>query len=809
MTASRTRLRALVSWLGLSVALAFTLIVPAGYFAIAYSALDHDLSFAANLKANRLARYIYANQQLWQYQTHRLSQLIEVPEADESDMRQRIFDADGKLVFEAGAPLIPPVATARVPLVVSGTTVGSIETAASMRGLMMATALVGLLSGILGFSAFFVLRLVPLRIIDATLAELETMQARYRRLFDASPFFTIVVDRKTLRLLDANETAVRQYGWSREELLAMSSNDFYPPEDLPAVIAARERFMADPAHVVPPLRHRKKDGTIIDVEQTVHPIEYRGLPALLVTANDVTARNRVLRELRESEHKYQALVEALPVGILESTTDGRIVTANAAWRRMFGFAEDEDLSKVDVQTLYAEPGDRRAVIERLRTDATPPAAEAVFRRRDGTLFPVERYLRTVRNAEGEIVALRGIVIDIAQRKSLEAQLQQAQKMEAVGQLTGGIAHDFNNILMVMMANVDALDEDENLAASARRRVGHISKAIGRATDLTRSLLAFSRKLPLRPQSVDLNALVVNIGRLLRRALGAQIEIESMLDDDLWPVEVDRGQFENALVNLCLNARDAMPEGGRLLIETVNVVLDEQACERIAGASPGTYVRLSVTDTGTGIPPDALPRVFDPFFTTKEVGKGTGLGLSMVHGFITQSKGHIGIESELGRGTTVTIYLPRAMEQPADEHVAAVGPLPRGHEEILVVEDEPRVRAAMVEQLQSLGYAVSHAADGSAGIAAFERARRPYDLLLTDVVMPGINGKKLADEVTSRWPRTSVLFVSGFSQDNIIHDGRLDPGAKLLTKPFRKGDLALAVRNALDAAAVEPGHANPG
>ena len=221
----------------------------------------------------------------------------------------------------------------------------------------------------------------------------------------------------------------------------------------------------------------------------------------------------------------------------------------------------------------------------------------MFRRRDGTLFPVERYLRTVRNAAGEIVALRGIVIDIAQRKSLEAQLQQALKMEAVGQLTGGIAHDFNNILMVMMANVDALEEERTWPRPPGGASATSPQAIGRATDLTRSLLAFSRKLPLRPQSVDLNALVVTIGRLLRRTLGAQVEIESMLDDDLWPVEVDRGQFENALVNLCLNARDAMPEGGRLLIETVNVVLDEQAADRIAGASPGAYVRLSVTDTG--------------------------------------------------------------------------------------------------------------------------------------------------------------------------------------------------------------------
>ena len=535
-------------------------------------------------------------------------------------MRQRIVDADGKLVLETGSSPAQPVATVRVPLIVSGSTIGSVETAASLRKLLMVTGLVGLLSGLLGFSTFLIVR----RIIDRMLAELETMQVRYRRLFDASPFFTVVVDRETLRLLDANEATVRQYGWSREELLAMTSNDFYPPEDPPPAVAAR----------LLPLRHRKKDGTIIDVEQTMHPIEYRGRAALLVTANDVTNRNRVLKELRESEQKYQALIEALPVGILESTADGRIVTANAAWRRMFGFADEEDLSKVDVETLYADPRDRRAVMEALRTEGAPPA-EAVFRRRDGALFSVERYLRTVRNADGEIVALRGIVIDIGHRKSLEAQLQQAQKMEAVGQLTGGIAHDFNNILMVMMANVDALEEDRDLAASVRRRVGHISKAIGRATDLTRSLLAFSRKLPLRPQSVDLNTLVVNIGRLLRRTLGTQIEIESMLDDDLWPVEVDRGQFENALVNLCLNARDAMPAGGRLLIETTNVVLDGRASDPIADAAPGAYVRLSVTDTGMGIPPEALPRVFDPFFTTKEVGKGTGLGLSMVHGFIAQ------------------------------------------------------------------------------------------------------------------------------------------------------------------------------
>jgi len=795
MIATGARLRSLVTALGLAVTLVVAFVLPAGYFAIAYRELVHELSFSAALKANRLAKYIYTEREHWQYQTKRLGQLIEVPEADETAMRQRIFDGEGKLVMETGAAPAAPLAVVTVPLVAAGSTFGSIETAASLRPLIVQTILVGLLGGILGFSAYFIMRVVPLRAIDRILADLGEVQARYRRLFDASPFITLVIDRVTLRLLDANESAVRQYGWSREELLAKTSNEFYPPEDLPTIIAARERFLADPSVPVPPLRHHRKDGTAIDVEQTILPLEFAGRPAYLVMARDVTERNRAMKELRESERKYEALVEALPVGVLETTTDSRIVMANSAWRRMFGFGDGEDLGKVDVHALYADPAERTAVLKAMGADGPTPPIETVFRRRDGTLFPVERYLRSEHDAEGRLVALRGIVIDITQRKSLEARLHQAQKMEAVGKLTGGIAHDFNNIMMIVMANVDALEDDEELSRSARRRVSQISRAVDRAADLTRSLLAFSRKLPLNPRRLDLNALVVDTGRLLQRTLGTEIEIEAALGDDLWPVEIDRGQFENALVNLCLNSRDALPNGGRVLIETANVVLDKEACERIGELSPGDYVRLDVIDAGTGIAPDALPRVFDPFFTTKEVGKGTGLGLSMVHGFILQSKGCIDIRSEPGRGTTVTIYLPRAAGEPDCTTAASI--LPSGREAILVVEDEPRVRDAVGAQLRSLGYAVTCVADGAAGLAACQVAQQPYDLVVTDVVMPGMNGKALADEVSRRWPRTVILFMSGYSRDTIVHDGRLDPGSRLITKPFRKADLAVAVRNALD------------
>ncbi|MDI1262675.1 MAG: ATP-binding protein, partial [bacterium] len=494
----------------------------------------------------------------------------------------------------------------------------------------------------------------------------------------------------------------------------------------------------------------------------------------------------------------RVLVDTLPVGVLESTVGGRIVSVNGAWRRMFGFGDTEDLTTVNVRDLYGDAEERSAILVQASSGLLAAEAETVFRRRDGTLFPAERYSISVVDAEGKMVGLRGVVIDVTNRKNLEAQLNQAQKMKAIGQLTGGIAHDFNNILMVIIGSVDALQEEENLGPGVREQVDQIDKSVQRATDLTRSLLAFSHKLPLHPQPTDMNDLVVTTGKLLRRTLGAAIEIDSVFGDDLWPVQVDRGQLETALLNLCINARDAMPGGGRLLIETSNARSDDSYLVKNAGAEPGDFAILSITDTGTGIPAAILDRVFDPFFTTKDVGKGTGLGLSMVHGFIKQSNGHIRIKSEVGHGTSIIMYLPRSVTVQAEARGQDASPLPRGGERILVVEDETQVREVVIQQLVSLGYAVTSAADGAAGLAVFEAAQRPYDLLLTDIIVPGpLNGKALADEVTRRWPKTRVLFMSGYSENALTHNGHLVPGAQLLSKPFRKTDLAQAIRRVLD------------
>ncbi len=371
-------------------------------------------------------------------------------------------------------------------------------------------------------------------------------------------------------------------------------------------------------------------------------------------------------------------------------------------------------------------------------------------------------------------------------------------MEAVGQLTGGIAHDFNNILTVILANADALQEEESLDAAVTIRLDQIAQAVQRVSGLTRQLLAFSRKQPLSPKPTDINDLVTRTGTLLRRALGEQVEIESVLADGIWTVNVDRAQLETALVNLSINARDAMTGGGKLRIETSNVTLDEAYAARNPDVAAGNYVMLSIADTGTGIAPELLAKVFEPFFTTKGVGKGTGLGLSMVYGFIKQSNGHVRIDSKVGRGTSFSLYLPRTTGVQEEMTVRQQPSLPGGTERILVVEDDPQVRASVVQQLQKLGYAVAQACDGEAGVAAFEAASQHYDLLLTDVVMPGLlNGRLLADEVARRWPKTKIVFMSGYSEEAITHHGRLDDGVLLLSKPFRKCDLAKMIRRALD------------
>jgi signal transduction histidine kinase len=385
-------------------------------------------------------------------------------------------------------------------------------------------------------------------------------------------------------------------------------------------------------------------------------------------------------------------------------------------------------------------------------------------------------------------------------EATESQVRQAQKMEAVGQLTGGVAHDFNNILTVITGTIEILGEAVKDRPHLVQITNLITAAAARGADLTQHLLAFARRQPLQPRNTDVNALIIEAARLLRPTLGEQVEIESMLSPDSAPALIDPSQLSTAILNLALNARDAMPDGGKLTLETRNVVLDENYASMNSDVKPGNYVMIAVSDTGEGIPADLIDKVFEPFFTTKDVGKGSGLGLSMVYGFVKQSNGHIKIYSEQGHGTTVKLYLPQAVgvASVAEAVVAEVSGFERGDKSILIVEDDALVREYVVTQIGNLGYTTLAASNAAEALLIINGAE-PIDLLFTDVIIPGgMNGRQLALAALVRRPELKVLYTSGYTENAIVHHGRLDAGVLLLAKPYLSSDLARMIRTALMA-----------
>ena len=399
-------------------------------------------------------------------------------------------------------------------------------------------------------------------------------------------------------------------------------------------------------------------------------------------------------------------------------------------------------------------------------------------------------------------ANRDLRAQIEQREQAETALRQAQKMEAIGQLTGGIAHDFNNLLQVIMGNLEVLQRRDLVENDvAKRLVAAAARGAERAATLTQRLLAFARRQPLNPKPLDVNALVAGMSELLHRSLGEGIVIQTVLATGLWRVAVDANQLESALLNLAVNARDAMPSGGRLTIETENAHLDE-AHASAQEAKAGDYVSIAVTDTGTGMSRDVLQKAFEPFFTTKDFGKGSGLGLSQAYGFMRQSGGHVRIDSEVGSGTTVRLYLPRIADEADAIPAVDAEALPRGSIDrlILVVEDDPEVRAHAVTMLRELGYGVVEAMDGRSALGILE-ATPDIAMMFTDVGLPGMNGRELADEARKRRPGLRVLFTTGYARDAIVHNGRLDAGVELLTKPFTYAALSTKVHRMLSGGAA--------
>ncbi|MBT9371084.1 PAS domain-containing protein [Rhizobium sp. CSW-27] len=546
---------------------------------------------------------------------------------------------------------------------------------------------------------------------------------------------------------------------------------------------------------------------------------------IFVQGHDVTELRRAQEAASESEDRFRMLAQSLPNHVWTATADGGMDWVNHAMRDYSGVPDEaEDLGRI---RELIHPDDRPRIVEAWGNSVTHGEAfhaEMRLRCTEGNYRWFLSRAVPIRNARGDIVRWVGTNTDIEEQKktvsrlenlatTLESRveertaellrtqevLRQSQKMEAIGNLAGGIAHDFNNLLQVITGNLQLLAKDIAGNEAAERRLGSALSGASRGARLASQLLSFGRRQPLAPKVLNLGRLVREMDHLIRRSLGEAIEIDTIVGGGLWNTQVDPSNVENALLNLAINARDAMEGRGRLTIELGNAYLDDRYAQNAFDVEPGQYVMLAVSDTGCGMPPEVLARAFDPFFTTKPEGKGTGLGLSMVYGFVKQSGGHINIYSELGSGTTVRIYLPRSME--AEDMLAedSGGPVAGGSETILVVEDDEAVRDITVSLLSELGYKVLKARDADSGLAIIESGV-PIDLLFTDVVMPGrLKSSELARKAKERRPDIEVLFTSGYTENSIVHGGRLDPGVNLLSKPYARETLARKIRMLLDRA----------
>ena len=521
----------------------------------------------------------------------------------------------------------------------------------------------------------------------------------------------------------------------------------------------------------------------------------------LCIVSETTERVMAEKEMRADRARLWALARD---PFLVADRDGTWLAASPAWTDILGWSEAELIGRTSEWMEHPDDlAKTRGEIAALAQGMSTARFENRFRAKDGSY----RNFSWTAVPENNLVycVARDVTEQRAHARALadaEDALRQAQKMETLGQLTGGVAHDFNNLLQIVTGNLELLQrglpEDQ---ARLRRAADNAMAGAERAALLTQRLLAFSRRQPLAPERIDPNRLVSGMSDLLNRTLGETIEVETIQSARIWPVEIDVNQMENALLSLAVNARDAMPDGGKLTIEVANTHIDEAYAAQEAEVSPGQYVLISVSDTGQGMDEDVLSHAIEPFFTTKEVGRGTGLGLSMVYGFIKQSGGHIRVYSERGHGTTVKIYLPRFYGPLPDNDTGTVSratPVCGGDETVLVCEDDDKVRAYTVDVLKELGYRVMEADNGAAALQALETASEPIDLLFTDVILPGgMTGADIAQQARAQQPGLRILFATGYARNAIIHHGRLDPGVELLTKPFTYAELAAKVRDMLD------------
>ncbi len=661
---------------------------------------------------------------------------------------------------------------------------------------------------------------------------LREQQTRNQQILDSAIDYAIVATDLEGRITRWNEGARRVLGWTEAEMLGQSVSGFFTSEDVAAGQPQKEmRAALDTGRGLDERWHRRRNGERFWAFGEMTPLtEADGaVTGFVKVLRDRTEQRLAEEAARRSQARLAAALDIARLGTFEWDVATDVVDMNPRSREIFGFPPGQGvvtaadvfarIAAVDLDRVTERT--RQAVAAGVPLDITYEIALP-----DGTARVVHGVGNFMGGDPGETSRMFGVFSDVtdrkraetallesngtlerrisaalAERETVEDALRQSQKMEAVGQLTGGLAHDFNNLLAGISGSLELLQ-----ARIAQGRTGEVDRYVAAAQDaarraaaLTHRLLAFSRRQTLAPRPTDINRLVAGLHELIERTTGPSIAVELVADPDLWTTLVDPSQLENALLNLCINARDAMPDGGRLTIRTANRRLDPRAAHELE-LSPGPYVSLCVSDDGSGMPPDVAARAFDPFFTTKPIGMGTGLGLSMIYGFARQSGGQARIETEVGRGTTVCIHLPRhaGIAEPGEIELSpAAAPRAGRDETVLVVDDEPTVRMLVTETLEDLGYTAIEAADGAAGLRALESASR-IDLLVTDVGLPGgMNGRQVADAARIARPGLKVLFITGYAENAVLSDGHLEPGMHVLTKPFAMDALARRIKELID------------
>jgi len=636
---------------------------------------------------------------------------------------------------------------------------------------------------------------------------LEDSETRYRRLFETAKDGILILDFKTGQIADVNPFLIEMLGYTHSEFVGKKLWEIGPFKDIPASRSAFSALQTKGVIRYEDLPLETKDGRRINVEfvSNVYPVD--GTQVVQCNVRDITERVQAEAALKISETHHRSVFEGAVHGIYRGTLDGRFLDVNPALVAMLGYSSTEEVLKLSVsQNVFAEPEEGLRLLHKWQVTAEIEE-EVQWKRRDQRLITVRLSGRVLGSEHQRPAGLEVIAEDVTERRALEEQLRQAQKIEAVGQLAGGMAHEFNNYLGIVLGYSELLLEEAGTTEGLRRNVAEIKAATQRTASLTRQLLALSRRQVLEPKVLDVNAVVWETHKLLRRLIPGNIDLVPVLEPNLQQVKVDPAQIQQILINLVVNARDAMPQGGKVVIETANVELDEEYAGRHIEVRPGRYVMLAVSDNGSGIDEQTQARIFEPFFTTKQKGKGTGLGLSTVYGIVRQSGGHITVESALREGSRFRIYLPPTAVtelKVEDETPPLETEILSGTETVLVVEDEPALRRLISVSLEKRGYTVLAAEDGTEAIRILENNPGEIDLVVSDIMMPKLNGLELRKKATLLRPDMRFLFISGYAEDTIGRTAHLPQDAGYLEKPFLPIELARKVRALLNETDVERG-----